>query len=130
MCRLEIGRKEKYMAMVVQAYLNRNVSLLITVLQLWCIFLLISNFSDFDQFLFCLFSVFNFLVLGYLGLMADALESLLFLLHFSLYSYCLQQKGVIVLKDDSCFVSASHDLLLLRVWIHLTIKLQSSKFKP
>ena len=130
MCRLEIGRKEKYMAMVVQAYLNRNVSLLITVLQLWCIFLLINNFSNCDQFLYCLFSVFNFFVPGYLGLMADALESLLFLLYFSLYNYCLQQKGVIVLKDDSCFVSASHDLLLLRVWIHLTIKLQSSKFNP
>ena len=129
MCRLEIGRKEKYMAVVVQTYLNRNVSLLITVLQLWCIFL-INNFSDFYQFLYCLFSVFNFFVPGYLGLMADALESLLFLLYFSLHSYCLQQKGVIVLKDDSCFVSASHDLLLLRVWIHLTIKLQSSKFKP
>ena len=86
MCRLEIGRKEKYMAMVVQAYLNRNVSLLITVLQLWCIFLLINNFSNCDQFLYCLFSVFNFFVPGYLGLMADALESLLFLKNFLQYA--------------------------------------------
>ena len=105
---------------------RKNRSLLLKTSQTKCS----SDFSDFDQFLYCLFSVFNFLVPGYLGLMADALESLLFLLDFSLYSYCLQQKGVIVLKDDSCFVSASHDLLLVRVWIHLTIKLQSSKFKP
>ena len=106
MCRLEIVRKEKYMAVVIQTYLNRNVFLLITVLQLWYIFLLIKVFQ-------ILINLYNFCIVyflcvisffpGYLGLVAEALESLLFLSYFYVCTAIVfSRKESLMLKDDSC----------------------------